>query len=327
MVEVRRGVVFADFIVVISVSLVAWPLAENTKSVENVMGAVVVGEDVDWKTRDGEVALDVGVDVDVRNDMVLDVGRDVVSGWFDVKVDVYVDMVSRVDVAASVDVDVARGDVEVEVVVGADSVADVDTKVVTDVGVIMFVEESTADASVWFLLETDVNGVPVVVVVVIDVNSFTGSDRVVVAPGIVESVLETVVGDNINDGDETDTVEDDSDDSGTIVADVDVEGADSDDADTVVADGDVDSDDADAAVAVSAVADAANSGAAIADDVVADSDVVAVSNFAMVDVESNSVVENVILDISSYSFLIFFSRSSSSGLHRAHFVNMKFLLV
>ncbi len=58
------------------------------------------------------------------------------------------DMVSRVDVAASVDVDVARGDVEVEVVVGADSVADVDTKVVTDVGVIMFVEESTADASV-----------------------------------------------------------------------------------------------------------------------------------------------------------------------------------
>ncbi len=171
------------------------------------------------------------------------------------------------------------------------------------------------------------NGVPVVVVVVIDVNSFTGSDRVVVAPGIVESVLETVVGDNINDGDETDTVEDDSDDSGTIVADVDVEGADSDDADTVVADGDVDSDDADAAVAVSAVADAANSGAAIADDVVADSDVVAVSNFAMVDVESNSVVENVILDISSYSFLIFFSRSSSSGLHRAHFVNMKFLLV
>jgi hypothetical protein len=312
MVEVRRGVVFADFIVVLSVSLVAWPLVENTKSVEEgAKMVVVIGEVVD-RARDGEVALDVGVDVDVRNDMVLDVGRDVVSGGVDVEMDVYVDMISKVDVAAYVDVDIAGEAVAVEVVVGADSVADEDMKVVGDVGVIM--------------LESDVDGVPLVVVVVIVLNSFTESGRVV-APGNVDSVLETVVGDNINDGDEPDTVEDDSGHAGTIVADVDVEGDDSDDADTVVADGDVDSDDADAAVAVSAVADAANSGAAIADDVVADSDVVAVSNFAMVDVESNSVVENVILHISSYSFLIFFSRSSSSGLHRAHFVNMKFLLV
>ncbi len=159
------------------------------------------------------------------------------------------------------------------------------------------------------------DGVPVVVaVVVIDLNSFTESDRVVVAPGNVDAVLETVVGGNINDGDEIDTVEDDSGDAGTIVADVDVEGDDSDDADTVVADVDVD-----AAVAVSAVGNAANSGAAVADDVVADSDVVAIS-IAKVDVEGNSVVENVVLHISSYSFLIFFSRSSSSGLHRAHFV-------
>ncbi len=158
------------------------------------------------------------------------------------------------------------------------------------------------------------DGVPlVVVVVVIDLNSFTESDRVV-APGIVDAVLETVVDDNINGDDETDTVEDDA-----VVGDtVDVEGDDSDD--TVVADGDVDSDDDDAAVAVSAVADAANSGAAVADDDVADSDVVAISNFAMVDVEGNFGVENVVLHISSYSFLIFFSRSSSSGLHRAYFV-------
>jgi hypothetical protein len=164
------------------------------------------------------------------------------------------------------------------------------------------------------MLESDVDGVPlVVVVVVIDLNSFTESDRVV-APGIVDAVLETVVDDNINGDDETDTVEDDA-----VVGDtVDVEGDDSDD--TVVADGDVDSDDDDAAVAVSAVADAANSGAAVADDDVADSDVVAISNFAMVDVEGNFGVENVVLHISSYSFLIFFSRSSSSGLHRAYFV-------
>jgi hypothetical protein len=147
MVEVRRGVAFADFIVVISISLVAWPRAENTKSVENVMGAVVVGEDVD-RERDNEVALDVGVDVDVINGTILDVGRDVVSGRVDVKVDVYVDMVLRVDVAESVDVDVARGDVKADVDVGADRVADVDTKVVGDVGVIVFVEESPADASV-----------------------------------------------------------------------------------------------------------------------------------------------------------------------------------
>ncbi len=147
------------------------------------------------------------------------------------------------------------------------------------------------------------NGEPVVVVVVIDLNSFTESDRVVAAPGIVDAVLETVVGDNINSGDETDSVEDDSGD-----------------ADTIVADDDVNSDVVDAAVAVTAVANAANSGAAVADDVVADSDVVAISNFAKVDVESNSVVENVVLHIFSYSFLIFFSRSSSCGLHRAHLV-------
>jgi hypothetical protein len=145
MVEVRRGVVFADFIVVISVSLVAWPLVENTMSDVNVVGAVVVGEDVD-RIKNGEVAPDVGVDVDVRNDMILDVGSDVVVGGVDIKVDVYVDL--RVDMAASVDIDVAREDVEVEVVVGADRVADVDTKVVGDVGVIVFVEESPADASV-----------------------------------------------------------------------------------------------------------------------------------------------------------------------------------
>jgi hypothetical protein len=147
MVEVRRGVVFADFIVVISVSLVVWPLVENTKSVENVMGAVIVGEAVD-RERDEDVALDVNVDVDVRILIVLDVGRYVVSGRVDVEVDVYVDMILRVDVAASVDVDVARKAVEVEVVVGADSEADVDTKVVGDVGEIMFVEETLVDASV-----------------------------------------------------------------------------------------------------------------------------------------------------------------------------------
>ncbi len=155
-------------------------------------------------------------------------------------------------------------------------------------------------------------GVPVVVVV-IHVNSFTESGRVV-APGNVDAVLETVVGGNINGGDETDTVEVDAVVAGTVVADVDVEG---DDAVAVVAEVDVDGDDA---VAVSAVAEAANSGAAVADDVVADSDVVAISNFAKVDVEGKFVVENVVLHISSYSFLIFFSRSSSSGLHRAHLV-------
>ncbi len=146
-VEVRRGVVFADFIVVISVSLVVWLLAENTKSVKNVVGAVIVGEAVD-RERDEDVALDVNVDVDVRIVIVLNVGRDVVVGRVDVKVDVYVDMVLRVDVTASDDVDVAREAVAVEVVVGADSEADVDTKVVRDGGVIMFVEDSPADASV-----------------------------------------------------------------------------------------------------------------------------------------------------------------------------------
>ncbi len=192
------------------------------------------------------------------------------------------------------------------------------------------------------------DGVPLVVtVVVIDLNSFTESDRVVVAPGIVDAVLETIVGDNINGGDETDTVEDDAVVADTVVGVGEVEGDDSDDTDTVVADDDVDSDDAEAdvafsavavsavavsAVAVSAVADAdaavadaANSGAAVADDVVADSDVVAISNFAMVDVEGSFVVENVVLHISSYSFLIFFSRSSSCGLHRAHFVKYEVL--
>jgi hypothetical protein len=145
---VRRGVVFADFKVVISVSLVAWPLVENTKSVEEgAKMVVVIGEVVD-RARDGEVAPDVGVGVDVRNDVVLDVGSDVVVGRVDVKVDVNVDMISREDVAASVDVDVAREAVEVEVVVGADSVADVDMKVVGDVGVIMLVDEPPADASV-----------------------------------------------------------------------------------------------------------------------------------------------------------------------------------
>ncbi len=136
-------------VVVISASLVVWPLVENTKSVEEgAKMVVVIGEVVD-RARDEEVALDVSVDMDVRNDMVLDVGRDVVVGGVDVKMDVYMDMVSRVDATASVDVDVARGDVEVEVVVGgADSVADMDTKVVGDVGVIVFVEESPADASV-----------------------------------------------------------------------------------------------------------------------------------------------------------------------------------
>ncbi len=135
----RRGVVFADCIAVISVSLVAWPLVENTKSVEEgAERVVVIGEVVD-RARDGEVALDVGVDVDVRNDMALDIGSDVVVGRVDVEMDVYVNMVSRVDV---VEVDVARGDVGVEVVVGADSEADVDMKVVGDV------EESPADASV-----------------------------------------------------------------------------------------------------------------------------------------------------------------------------------
>ncbi len=166
------------------------------------------------------------------------------------------------------------------------------------------------------------NGVPlVVVVVVIDLNSFTESDRVVVAPGNMDAGLETIVGDNINDGDETDTVEVDAVVAGTVDSDVDIEG--DADADTVVADGDVDSDDADADVAVSAVADAANSSAAVADDVVADSDVVGIFNFAKVDVEGNFVVENVVLHISSYSFLIFFSRSSSSGLHRAHLVKFE----
>ncbi len=142
-VEVKRGGV-----VVISASLVVWPLVENTKTVEEgAKMVVVIGEVVD-RARDKEVALDVGVDVDVRNDTILDVERDVVSGRIDDKVDVYVDMVSRVDMAASVDVDVAREAVDVEVVVGADSVADVDTKVVGDVGVIMLVEESLVDASV-----------------------------------------------------------------------------------------------------------------------------------------------------------------------------------
>jgi hypothetical protein len=165
------------------------------------------------------------------------------------------------------------------------------------------------------MLESDVDGVPLVVtVVVIDLNSFTESDTVV-APGNVDSELETAVG-----GDETDTVEDDAVVADTVVADIEVEGDDSDDADAVVADGDVDSDDADAADAVSAVAEAANSGAAVADDVVADSDVVAISNFAKVDVDGSFVVENVVLHISSYFFLIFFSRSSSFGLHRAHSV-------
>ncbi len=166
------------------------------------------------------------------------------------------------------------------------------------------------------------DGVSVVVVFdVVDLNSFTESDTVV-APGTVDAVQETVVGDNINDGDETDSVEDDDVVADTVVGVGDVEGDDSDDADTVVADDDVDCDNADAAVAVSAVADAANSGTAVAvaDDVGADSDVVAISNFAKVDVDGSFVVENVVLHISSYSFLIFFSRSSSSGLHRAHFV-------
>jgi hypothetical protein len=135
-------VVFADFTVVISASLVVWPLVENTKSDVSVVGAVVVGEDVDRERDEEVVALDVGVDVDVRNDMVLDIGSDVVVGRVDVEMDVYVNMVSRVDV---VDVDVARKAVAVEVVVGADSVADVDTKVV---GVIVFMEDSSADASV-----------------------------------------------------------------------------------------------------------------------------------------------------------------------------------
>ncbi len=134
--------VFADFTVVISASLVVWPLVENTKSDVSVVGAVVVGEDVDRERDEEVVALDVGVDVDVRNDMVLDIGSDVVVGRVDVEMDVYVNMVSRVDV---VDVDVARKAVAVEVVVGADSVADVDTKVV---GVIVFMEDSSADASV-----------------------------------------------------------------------------------------------------------------------------------------------------------------------------------
>ncbi len=74
MVEVKRGVVFANFIPVISVSLVVWPLVENTKSVEEgAKMVVVIGEVVD-RARDKEVALDVGIDVDVRNDMVLDSG-------------------------------------------------------------------------------------------------------------------------------------------------------------------------------------------------------------------------------------------------------------
>ncbi len=150
-VEVRRGVV-----VVISASLVVWPLVENMKTFEeDAKMVVVIGEVVD-RARDEEVALDVSVDVDVRNDMVLDIGRDVAVGRVDVKVDVYVDMVLRVDVAASVDVDVAKGDIEVEVVVGGDSEADVDTKVVGDVGVIMFAKESPADASALFMLKSDV---------------------------------------------------------------------------------------------------------------------------------------------------------------------------
>jgi hypothetical protein len=304
MVEVRRGVVFADCIVVISVSLVVWQLVENTTSDVKVVGDVIVGEDVD-RERDEEVALDVGVDVDVRNDMVLDVGSDVVVGEVDVEMDVYVDMISGEDVTASVDVDVARKAVEVEVVMGADSEADVDTKVVGDVGVIVFVEESLADASVKFMLESDVDGVPLVVVVVIDLNSFTESDRVVVAPGNVDAVLETVVGGNINDDDETDTVEDDAVVADTVVRDVDVEGSDSDDADTVVADDDVDGDVADAVVADDVVV-----------DVVAVIVVVVDSNVDNVDF----IAENVVLHISSYSFLIFFSRSSNFGLHRAHFV-------